>query len=239
MGPNLALHSNGYGHEAIRERLSWRDMRVSMLAGLVALLVVGGLLYLFDGVSSDARSVVLDGLSNSIFWLAAALIGACATISALMLTTISLMEHLDTRHLGPRFLFHLRMTMLAALATIALAILALLLTIFPSAETEQFAPAEWQITATFYAMLVLTALMVGGFTIVLASLYSTVEDVFRNLPQQWVAEVLQDADADELEEECGEAGVKRAEEARPVGVGANGNAAGRRAADLRKRPQNG
>ena len=220
--------------DAIRERLGWRDMRASTVAGLVSLLVVGGLLYLFDGVSSDARSVVLDGLTNSIFWLAAALIGACATISALMLATISLMEHLDTRRLGPQFLFHLRLTMLAALVTIALAILALLLTIFPSTETEQFTPAEWQITATFYAMLVLTALMVGGFTIVLASLYKTVEDVFRNLPRQWVDELLQDADADELEEECEEAGFERTEASDAIGSGASANGDGQRGAVPRK-----
>ncbi len=191
-------------NDEIRERLSLREWYPTLIAGGLSLLVIVGLLYLFDGVSPHARAPVLEGLTNSVFWLAAATIGACATIAALMLTTLTLMEQLDTRRMGPRFLFHLRLTVLAALSTIGLAVLTLVVTIFPSSSTEDFRPEQWQIDATYYGMVALTALMIGGFSIVLSSLYSTIADVFRNLPQRWVEDIL--AEDDEIEGR-GETGV--------------------------------
>jgi len=173
-------------NDEIRERLSLREWWPTLIAGGLSLVVSGGLLYLFDGISPHARAPDLVGLTNSVFWLASAMIGACATIAALMLTTLTLMEHLDTRRMGPRFLFHLRLTVLAALFTVALAILSLVLTIFPSAGAEDFQPEQWQINATFYGMVGLTAMMIGSFSMDLSSLYSTIADVFRNLPERWV-----------------------------------------------------
>ena len=183
-------------NDVIRQRLSPREWLPTLFAGLISLVVIIGLLYLFDGVSPHARAPVLEGLTNSIFWLSAATIGACATIAALMLTTVTLMEHLETRRMGPRFLFHLRLTVLAALITIGVAVLTLVLTIFPSAGTDDFRPKQWQIDATFYAMVALTAIMIGGFSTVLSSLYSTIADVFRNLPQRWVEDILAEDDDD-------------------------------------------
>ncbi|MDP9473825.1 MAG: hypothetical protein M3Q71_24725 [Chloroflexota bacterium] len=183
-------------NDEIRERLSLREWWPTLIAGGLSLVVITGLLYLFDEVSPHARAPVLEGLTNSVFWLATAMIGSCATIAALMLTTLTLMEHLDTRRMGPRFLFHLRLTVLAALFTVALAILSLVLTIFPSAGTEDFQPEQWQIDATFYGMVGLTAMMIGSFSMVLSSLYSTIADVFRNLPQRWVEDILAEDDED-------------------------------------------
>ena len=48
-------------------------------AAVLALLLAGGPLAAFGGVSPYARSVVLTRLTASVFWLAAALIGACVT----------------------------------------------------------------------------------------------------------------------------------------------------------------
>ncbi len=173
-------------NDEIRGRLTVREWWPTLIAGALSLVVIVGLLYLFDNVSPHARAPVLEGLTNSIFWLASAMIGSCATIAALMLTTLTLMEHLETHRMGPRFLFHLRLTVLAALFTVGLAILSLVLTIFPSAGTEDFRPEQWQIDATFYGMVGFTAMMIGSFSMVLSSLYSTMADIFRNLPQRWV-----------------------------------------------------
>ena len=77
----------------------------------------------FASVSVVERPVVVTSLASSVLWIAAALIGSCSTIAALMLTTISLLERLETRRMPPRALFHLRLTVLGAVATIALAVL--------------------------------------------------------------------------------------------------------------------
>jgi hypothetical protein len=122
--------------------LTWRDWRPVFGAAAVALLLATGLLAAFVGVSPYARPVVLAGLIESVYWLAAALIGACGTIAALMLTTVGLLEHLETRRLTGQFLFHLRLVVVSALATIALAVLALLLTVFPTTGAEGVSAAS-------------------------------------------------------------------------------------------------
>lgn len=179
-------------HAEIHGRLTWRDSRPTLVA---AGLAVGAALLLLAGfasVSPTERPVALESLTNSIVWIAAALIGACSTIAALMLTTLSLMEQLETRRMGPSFVFHLRLTVLGAIGTIALAVGALLLTTFPFASGADVNPAVWQIDAVLYGLQGLTVLMVGGFAVVLSSLYATVSDIFRNLPRAWVDDLLAD-----------------------------------------------
>jgi hypothetical protein len=161
----------------------------------VALLIAA-----FESVSAYERPVALASLSSSVLWIAAALIGSCSTIAALMLTTVSLLERLETRRMQPRVLFHLRLAVLSAVAAIAFAMGALLLTTFPIAGGVDVEPPSWQIDAVFFGLLALTALMVGAFAIVLTSLYATVADVLATLPQDWIAEILGDA-ADEDDEQ--------------------------------------
>lgn len=196
--------------DAPRRRLSWQDWRPTFSAAVLAAGAVVVLILAFASVSPFERSVVLQSLTGTVYWIAAAFIGACSTIAALMLTTVSLMEHLDTRRMGPRFLFHLRLTVTAALATIALAVAALLLTTFPLAGGVDVSPPRWQINTVFFGLQGLTALMVGGFAIVLSSLYAIIGDVFANLPQSWVDEIML-----EEEEREGEA-AERAESAAVV-----------------------
>jgi hypothetical protein len=176
----------------LRTRLTWRDWRPTFVAaglsaGAVAILIVA-----FDSVSAFERPVALANLTTSVLWIAAAFIGACGTIAALMLTTVSLLEHLETRQMPPRVLFHLRLTVLGAVSTIALAVGALLVTTFPVAGGVDVKPPSWQIDAVFFGLLGLTALMVGAFAVVLTSLYATVADVLRSLPQTWVEEILEE-----------------------------------------------
>ena len=165
----------------------WQDWRLTfaaagLSAGAVALLIVA-----FARVSAYERPVVVASLSDSVLWIAAALIGACSTIAALMLTTISLLDRLETRRMPPRVLFHLRLTVRGAVAAIAFAVGALLLTTFPIAGGVDVQPPGWQIDAVFFGLLGLTALMVGAFAVVLTSLYATVADVLRSLPREWRA----------------------------------------------------
>ena len=113
-------------------------------------------------------------LTNAVFWLAASMIGACGTIAALMLTTVGLLEHLETERLTPRFLFHLRLIVTSALATIALAVLALLLTVFPTSGAGDVSPNAGLLAVVYWSLLVVTALMIGGFATVLGGLYTTI-----------------------------------------------------------------
>ena len=175
-------------------RLTWRDWRPTLVAaglsaGAVAILIVA-----FDSVSAFERPVALASLTTSILWIAAALIGACGTIAALMLTALSLLDRLETRRLPPRVLVHLRLTVLGALSTIALAVGALLVTTFPVAGGVDVRSPAWQIDAVYFALLALTALMVGTFSVVLTSLYATVTDVMSSLPEAWVEDILEDTD---------------------------------------------
>jgi hypothetical protein len=185
---------HGEPNAELRVALTWHDWRPVGIAALVALLLAGGLLAAFGRVSTYARPDVVDHLSETVFWLAASAIGACGTIAALMLTTVGLLEHLETRRLTPRFLFHLRLIVSAALATIALAVLALLLTVFPASGAGDVTPDARLIEAVYWALLGTTALLIGGFAIVLGALYSTIGEIFRTLPRTWVAEILTDAE---------------------------------------------
>jgi hypothetical protein len=156
-------------------------------AGAVAILIIA-----FDSVSAYERPVALASLTTSILWIAAALITACGTIAALMLTAVSLLDLLETRRLPPRVLVHLRLTLLGALSTIGLAVGALLVTTFPVAGGVDVKPPAWQVDAVFFALLGLTALMVGTFAVVLTSLYATVTDALQGLPETWVEEILKE-----------------------------------------------
>jgi hypothetical protein len=173
--------------------LSWRDWRPVFIAGVLALLLGGGLIAIFDGISPYERTVALDGLTSTVLWLAASLIGSCSTIAALMLTTVGLLEHLETDRLTPRFLFHLRLVVTAAIVTIGFAVLTLLLTVFPTSTSASVAPSERQVNLVYWSLLIATAISIAGFTTVLGALYTTVHEVFRTLPKTWVDEILTDA----------------------------------------------
>jgi len=173
-------------------RLTWRDWRPTLVAAGLSAAGVAILIVAFDSVSAFERPVVLASLTTSILWIAAALVGACGTIAALMLATVSLLDRLETRRLPPRVLVHLRPTVLGALSTIALAVGALLVTTFPVAGGVDVQPPAWQIDAVFFALLALTALMVGTFSVVLTSLYATVTDVLGSLPEAWVEDILEE-----------------------------------------------
>jgi MFS family permease len=172
--------------------LTWDDRRPTLVAAGLSAAAVAILIVAFDSVSAFERPVALASLASSILWIAAALIGSCATIAALMLATVSLLERLETKRMRPRILFHLRLTVLGSVATIALAVGALLLTTFPVAGGVDVQPPRWQIDAVFFGLLALTALMIGAFAVVLTSLYSTIADVFRNLPEEWIEEILEE-----------------------------------------------
>jgi hypothetical protein len=178
--------------QALLQRLTWRDWRPTLVAAILSAGAVAIFIVAFDSVSAFERPVVLASLTTSVLWIAAALIGSCGTIAALMLTTVSLLERLETRQMQPRVLFHLRLTVLGAVSTIALGVGALLVTTFPVAGGVDVQPPGWQIDAVFFGLLGLTALMVGAFAVVLTSLYATIADVLRSLPQRWVEDILEE-----------------------------------------------
>jgi hypothetical protein len=82
-------------------------------------------------------------------------------------------------------------------AATAVAVLALLLTVFPTIAAEGVSPASWQVDAVYWALLGATALMVGGFATVLGALYATIREILETLPRQWVDEILAEEAADE------------------------------------------
>jgi peptidoglycan/LPS O-acetylase OafA/YrhL len=82
-------------------------------------------------------------------------------------------------------------------AAAAVAVLALLLTVFPTSGADGVSPASWQVDAVYWALLGATALMVGGFATVLGALYATIREIFETLPCQWVDEILAEEAADE------------------------------------------
>ena len=173
-------------------RLTWRDWRPTLVAAGLTAGAVAILLVAFDSVSAFERPVALASLTTSILWIAAALITACGAIAALMLTAVGLLDLLETRRLPPRVLVHLRLTLLGALSTITLAVGALLVTTFPVAGGVDVKPPAWQVDAVFFALLGLTALMVGTFAVVLTSLYATVTDALQGLPETWVEDILEE-----------------------------------------------
>jgi hypothetical protein len=175
--------------------LSWRDWWPVGIAAILALLLAAGLVIFFGSISPLQRDRALTGLVSSVVWLAASVIGSCSTIAALMLTTVGLMEHLETQRLTPRFLFHLRLVVSAAIVTIGFAVITLLITVFPTSNGGDLSPSLRQVNLVYWSLLIFTALMIGGFAMVLGALYTTVHDIFRTLPQSWMDEIRADDDA--------------------------------------------
>ncbi len=174
---------------------SWRAWWPTALAAALAAIAAGILVVAVDRASPAERPVVLASLQESARWLGTALIGAGSTIAALMLATISLLDRLETRRMQPAVLTHLRLTVFAAVATIAGAVGALLLTAFP-AEPGGVAATGWLGDGVFYGLQGVLVAMVGAFAVVLTSLAATVADVLRTLPPDVVEEIL-DEPADE------------------------------------------
>ena len=195
----------------IHGRLTWRDRRPTLVAAGLTTAAVLILIIAFGTVSPAERPDALASLTSSSYWPAAAANGACGTIAALMLTTLGLMKHLETRRM--------RLTVLGAQATTALAVGALLSTTSPLATGADVRPRRWQIDAVSSALLGLTTPMVGGFAVVLTSLRAVGADVFGNLPRSWVANLLADdeeAECEEVPEEAAERAVVEVVERPPV-----------------------
>jgi hypothetical protein len=206
----------------MRRSLDWIDWRPTLVAAGLVVVAVALLIVAFESVSSFERPQVLASMIDTIYWMAGGFIGACGTIAALTLTTLSLMEQLDTRRMGPRFLVHMRLTVLGAFATIALSVAALVLTIFPAATGDETSPPSWQVDVVYFGLLALTALMVGGFAVVLTSLYATIADVFGNLPGRWLDEILTDEEDAGAAEACEEAAERAERAAGPVATDGRG-----------------
>jgi hypothetical protein len=174
------------GRAAAPAPLAWWPTALAAVLAAAAALV---LIVAVDRASPAARPVVLASLQDSARWLATAMIGAGSTIAALMLATISLLDRLETRRMQPAVLLHLRLTVFGAVATIAGAVGALLLTAFPAGD-RSVATAGLLGDAVFYGLQGVIVLMVGAFAVVLTSLAATVADVLRSLPEAVVAEIL-------------------------------------------------
>jgi hypothetical protein len=174
---------------------SWRAWWPTALAAGLATIAASLLIVAVDRASPAQRPVVLASLQESARWLATAVIGAGSTIAALMLATISLLERLETRRMQPAVLLHLRLTVFAAVVTIAGAVGALLLTAFPS-EPGDLATTGWLADGVFYGLQGVLVVMVGAFAVVLTSLAATVADVLRTLPPDVVEEILDEAAED-------------------------------------------
>jgi hypothetical protein len=169
----------------------WRAWWPMALAALLAAIAALLLIVAVDRASPAQRPVVLASLQESVHWLATALIAAGTTIAALMLATISLLDRLETRRMQPAALLHLRLTVFGAVGTIAAAVGALLLTAVPASDGGVTAPGPLA-DAVFYGLQGAIVLMVGAFAVVLTALTATVTEVLRSLPQDVVAEILDD-----------------------------------------------
>lgn len=179
-------------NHAVEKRLRPADWRPTLLAAVLSAAASAALVASFSTVSVFERRVVVASMIDGVHWLASAAVGACATIAALMLTTLGLLDLFERRSFGPRLLLHMRLTVIGAFAVIAVAVAALLVSLFPTATGGEQHPDPREVEIVYYLLLILIALIVGGLAVVLTSLYSTIAEVFRNLPSSWVRDILSD-----------------------------------------------
>ncbi|HEU0116785.1 MAG TPA: hypothetical protein VFQ80_18980 [Thermomicrobiales bacterium] len=179
-------------NQAVGERLRPVDWWPTALAAFLSAAAAALLIASFSHVSVLERGLVVASMIDGVRWLASAAIGACATIAALTLTTLGLLDVFERRGFGPRFLLHMRLTVVGAFAVIAVAVAALLVSLFPTATGGEPHPDPREVEIVYDALLMLIALIVGGLAVVLTSLYATIAEVFRNLPHGWVRDILSD-----------------------------------------------
>jgi hypothetical protein len=176
-------------NDEVARRIGWRDWFLTIFAGAV---VAGlGLALLVGSTSSPDIDEVeaAANLADGVHWLASVTVGACATIAALSLTTLSVLDRVERQGLSARFLFHIRATVIGAFAAIAFGLGGLVVSLLP-ATREVRVPLV--LAPVPLALEVLAALMAGAFASTLVSLFTTIGDIFRNLPREIVEEILTD-----------------------------------------------
>ena len=176
-------------NDEIARRIGWRDWFLTLIAGAT---VAGlGLALLVGSTSSPAIDEVeaAANLADGVRWLGSVSVGACATIAALSLTTLSVLDRVERRGLSARFLFHIRATVIGSFAAIAFGIGGLVVSLLP-ATREVRVPLV--LAPVPLALEILAALMAGAFASTLVSLFTTIGDIFRNLPREIVEEILAD-----------------------------------------------
>lgn len=183
-------------NHAVGERLTWGDWRPTFVAAGTAAAAAAALLIGVNSVSSFEQVAAVAAMIGGVQWIASASIATCGTIAALSLTTLGLLDRLETRRVTPRFLHHLRLELIGAFATIGASIAALLVTALPTAAGGESVPDPTRVAVVYWALLAFVVAIVGGLAVVLASLYSTIADVFRNLPREWVDDILAEPPAD-------------------------------------------
>lgn len=200
-------------------RLRWSDWQPTLIGGALATVAVVALVEGFSSVSSSERQEVAAAMVGGVRSLASASIAAGGTIAALMLTTLGLLDRLETRRINPRFLVHLRLTAIGAFFTIGFAVAALVVSLLPAAIAGERAPQPWEINGVYWALLLLTALIVGGLAIVLSSLSATIADVLRTLPVAWVRDILSPDESDPATEDPEAGGGQPAGDGKADGQG--------------------
>ena len=188
----LQIGAPGHNRE-VAQRIGLRDWFRTLTAGVI-IAVLGLILLVGSSTSSSIdESVAVANLADGVHWLGSVVVGACATIAALTLTTLSLLERVERQGLSARFLFHMRATVIGAFAAIGFGLAALVVSLLPAAREIRVPLVSAPVPL---ALEVLSALMAGAFATTLVSLYTTIGDIFRNLPRELVEEILRE-DAEE------------------------------------------
>ncbi len=160
-----------YVHPADRRR-PWFGAAVG-LAALVVMLAFGVLGRNFGTLEH------LKALNSAGSWLTFSVVGASASVLALLLAAVGLGERIERGVEGPHFISLIRLTARGGFAAIAPAVLFDVLKITSTSVARE----GWVVSALIVVQIALLAATVGAFAFMLSSLWATLRVTFVGVPE--------------------------------------------------------
>lgn len=166
-----------------------RDRKQIAVAGFVAgAIALGSMLVVNISSGSEAR-LLLEAIIPSIHYLCSSVMTASATILALMLTLISISSSQDVK-LKRSHYDRIRQIALVDTGTFAAAIILLLFTNVPIAESTEITPDVYMVV--YYVTTVYAAALGGALIAVVLMLYRAVTDMIRVIRPDEESELVED-----------------------------------------------
>jgi hypothetical protein len=165
--------------EKSQEHMLFVGARAALIGGVIVGAVIIGMQLLIGRVysGSEARALIV-AMSSPVSTLSTTIIGGLATITALMLTMLSISHTLQEK-LSRAFYKRIQRIVLVSIVDMVTAIVLLLILSSPIQKASQQAQQAGSLAATltYYLLIAMTALVAGLFVSIVIMLYNAVQTV--------------------------------------------------------------
>ncbi|QDT00723.1 hypothetical protein [Adhaeretor mobilis] len=151
-----------------------RDASVAAGSGLVATLLMAGVVFMIGRVTSDEARVLLEAILPTSRFMCSAVMTAAATILALMLTLLGMSINSDLQ-MKPLFYRRIQEIAFYDMLVLIMAILFLVIHCIPITKSDDIPP--WWYSTAYYTVLTLSAILAGAVISIVMMLYTAIRDI--------------------------------------------------------------